>query len=150
MVAMVIYLFFCMRLNTLAFRCLEMSGVSKFCKEQLATLAKACVSVVRAAGLEGSSLSFRHPVMSNQQTQQPASFPLPGTVWQKWEELREKLPEIKDNIIIRWLTDQGSLKGSTGRVLYRGLQRVLDLGALGGLVGVPCGVSGGLLWLRFM
>lgn len=122
-----------------------MSGVSKFCKAQLATLAKTCVEVVREAGLEGSSIAFRHPVMATPAPHQPDTFPPQETVMQCWETLRECLQEISDNIIIRWLTERGSLKGSTGRVLYRGLQRVLDLGALKGLVGAPCGDDGGIL-----
>jgi len=127
-----------------------MSGVSKFLKAQLVTLAKTCVEVVREAGLENSPIAFRHPVLPTPSTQQPVTFPGPETAWLEWETLRGKLPEFGDNIIIRWLTEEGSLKGSTGRVLYRGLQRVLDFGALGGLNGVPCGANGGLLWLRFM
>lgn len=127
-----------------------MAGVSKFCKAQLATLAKTCVEVVREAGLEGSELAFRHPVRAIPAPHQPGAFPPPETVWLGWEALRENLPELSDNIIIRWLKEKGSLKGSTGRVLYRGLQRVLDLGALGGLVGVPCAVEGGPLHLRFL
>lgn len=122
-----------------------MSGLRK---PQLVSLAKACVEVVREAGLVGSPIAFRHPVRSTQD-QQPGMFPPPETVWLEWETLRGQLPEISDNIIIQWLSDKGSLKGSTGRVLYRGLQRVLDFGALGGLFGLPPGDSGGLLFLKF-
>ena len=128
----------------------RLSGVSKFCKAELATLAKTCVEVVRQAGLEGSELAFRHPVMAAPAPHQADTSPPPETVWQGWEALRDNLPELSDNIIIEWLRNRGSLKGSTGRVLYRGLQRVLDLGALSGLVGVPCGVGGGVLHLRFL
>ena len=127
-----------------------MAGVSKFLKGQLVTLAKTCVEVVREAGLENSPIAFRHPVLSSSSNQQPPMFPGPEAVWLDWETLRGKLPEFGDNIIIKWLTYESSLKGSTGRVLYRGLQRVLDFGALSGLNGVPCGANGGLLWLRFM
>ena len=126
--------------------------MSKFCKAELATLAKTCVEVVRQAGLEGSELAFRHPVMAAPAPHQAGTLPPPETVWQGWEALRDNLPEASDNIIIKWLRNRGSLKGSTGRVIYRGLQLsiVLDLGALSGLVGVPCSVGGGVLHLRFL
>ena len=123
--------------------------MSGFRKAQLVTLAKTCCEVVREAGLEGSPLAFRHPVRSTPQPPQPGTSPPPGTVWLAWEPLRATLPELSDNVIIKWLKDKRSLKGSTGRVLYRGLQRVLDFGALGQLSGSPCGVDGGLMWLRF-
>ena len=71
---------FCARHSGQAFRCLDVSGVSKFCKAELATLAKTCVEVVRQAGLERSELAFRHPVMAAPAPHQAGTLPPPETV----------------------------------------------------------------------
>eukprot|EP00904_Undaria_pinnatifida_P014051 jgi/Undpi1/9777/HiC_scaffold_27.g12233.m1 len=84
-----------------AFRCLEMSGVNKFCKAELVTLAKTCVEVVRQAGLEGSEFAFRHPVMAAPAPHQAGTLPPPETVWQGWEALRDNLPDLSHSIIIK-------------------------------------------------
>ena len=118
-------------------------------KDRLVDLARACMEVVRDCGLVGSPIAFRAPVSSNPAAAQLPDQSPPETDWLEWETLREYLPELNDHIIISWLSSKGSLRGATGRVLYRGLQRVLDLGALSGLKGKPCGFNGGILWLKF-
>ena len=139
----------CVRLENQMFRCMEMSGLSGFLKAQLVTLAKACIEVVTDDGLAGSATAFRQPRSSSPPETQPGTFPPPETISHGWQSLREFLPEINDSIIISWLRSKGSLKGDTGRVLYRGQERVLDLGSLGSLFGAPSGEEGGLLWLKF-
>ena len=95
---------FCARQSGQAFRCLEMSGVSKFCKTELATLAKTCVEAVRQAGLEGSDLAFRRPVMAAPAPHQPGAMPPPETVWQSWEGFETTCQNLATAcIIIKWL-----------------------------------------------
>lgn len=123
--------------------------MSKLNKDELVVLIRRTIKVLHQCGLVGSPIAFRAPVLSNPPAPPPGTSPPPETAWLGWKTLREYLPEISDNIIVAWLSNAGSLKGTTGRVLYRGLQRVLDLGALGGLTGSPCGDNGGLMWLKF-
>ena len=112
-------------------------------RNQLVEVAQQVVQVVQEAGLLGSPNAFRMPQGSSQH----GAFSQPPDGWLEWEQLREGLPEIGDAIIIAWLTQKGSLAGDTGRVLYKGLQRVMDLGTLGALRGIPCGEGGGILHL---
>lgn len=127
------------------FRCLEQAGTTSFLKPKLLSVAKGVVQVVEQSGLVGSSLVFRMP----QQDAAAGGLGQPSDGWLDWEPLRAQLPELAgDTIIIAWLRARGSLIGDTGRVLYRGMERVLDLGALGWLSGIPCGENGGTLHLR--
>lgn len=130
---------------TQPFRCLEMAGTAAFLKAQLLDVAKGIVRVVGESGLVGSSLAFRMPVQ--QATQDGLEQPSDG--WVGWEPLRAHLPEFAgDALIVAWLRSRGSIIGDTGRVLYRGMERVLDLGALGWLSGIPSGEDGGTMYLR--
>lgn len=126
-------------------RCFEQAGTRAFNKPDLLAMAKGFVKVIEQCGLVGSSLAFRRP----QETDPQKGLSQPADGWMDWGSLRECLPEFAgDAIIIAWLRRTGSLVGETGRVLYRGLERVLDLGALDWLSGIPTGEHGGTLHLR--
>lgn len=115
-------------------------------KADLLEVARSFVKVIERCGLVGSSTAFRTP----QQYAPSSKLVQPADGWLGWEPLRTYLPEFAgDAIIIAWLRQSGSLAGDTGRVLYRGMQRVLDFGALGALSGIPPGDDGGILHLRF-
>ena len=137
------------RLQTQPFRCNEQSGTSSLRKAGLVAMVPNCIKVVTAAGLAGSLLAFRPPVVTTAPVQQSDTYLPPTAVWLAWEELRDSLPDFPDSVIIGWLMETGSLSGETGRVLSKGLRRVMDLGALGVLLGAPCGDDGGVLWLKF-
>lgn len=112
-------------------RCFEQAGTRTFNKPELLAMAKGCVRVVQRSGLVGSSLVFRRPQQADPDSGLTTQ---PSVGWLNWEALRDHLPEFAgDAIIIAWLRKTGSLVGETGRVLYRGMERVLDLGALGWL-----------------
>lgn len=114
-------------------------------RDTLLDMAKGCVKVVERSGLVGSSMVFRRPQESDPKLQ--LSQPADG--WLDWKSLREHLPEFSgDCIIIAWLRKTGSIVGETGRTLYRGMERVLDLGALDWMSGIPCGENGGTLHAR--
>lgn len=134
------------RVHLQPIRCLDNAGTSSWRKDALVQLALQVLQVLEKTGLVGSVTAFRAP----QQYTQSGAFPQPADGWMEWEHLRAGLPEFAgDAIIIHWLRQRGSIGGSTGRALYRGLQRVMDLGALGALRGIPpCGEGGGTLHLR--
>lgn len=127
-------------------RCFEQAGTSTMRRAELLELATNFVGVIEQSGLVGSSTAFRKA----QQHGTQKTLLQPDDDWMGWEPLRTHLPEFAgDAIIIAWLRERGSLVGDTGRVLYRGMQRVLDFGALGALSGIPPGEDGGILHLRF-
>lgn len=131
--------------DTQPIRSLEQAGTSALNRPGLLAMAKGCVKVIEQSGLVGSSMVFRRPQEPDPQT----GLSQPALGWVGWELLRDQLPEFAgDAIIIAWLRKTGSLIGDTGRVLYRGMERVLDLGALDWLSGIPCGENGGILHLR--
>lgn len=136
-----------MRIPRQPIRCLDHAGISSWRRDELVELAVQVVKVLEQSGLVGSTTAFRTP----QQYSEPGGFTQPTDGWMEWEQLRGGLPEFTgDALIIQWLRQVCSLDdhSSTGRVLYRGLQRVMDLGALGALRGRPCGEPGGVLHLR--
>lgn len=116
-------------------------------------LATKVVRVVTRARLIDSELATRQPLRRASQEERLVSrlpgLPRPECWVNDWEALKLHLPEMGEAVIVAWF-QQGSPQldiGLTSRVLYRGLQRMMDLGVLRGLRGVPCGL-GNILWLR--
>lgn len=116
-------------------------------------MATKAVIVVNRARLINSELAMRRPFVRSTSAERIQSR-LPDLpqedCWVKdWKDLRTDLPEMSEAVIVEWF-QQGSPQLNvclTSRVLYRGLQRTMDLGILSGLWGVPCG-PGNILWLR--
>ena len=116
-------------------------------------MATKAVKVVNRARLINSDLAMRLPFQRSTLEERIQSrlpdLPQADCWVQKWEDLRTDLPEMSEAVIVEWF-QQGSPQLNvclTSRVLYRGLQRTMDLGILIGLRGVPCG-PGNILWLR--
>eukprot|EP00904_Undaria_pinnatifida_P003200 jgi/Undpi1/12881/HiC_scaffold_7.g02547.m1 len=137
------------------FRCLESSGVGAFNKHELVEMARAVVDVVSKASLVNTDPAMRPPVKSRTTTGETLRRRLPDLLaaecWiHDWEILRSDLPQMSETTIMAWFQRCSSLQvdiEEASRVLYRGLQRMMDLGALKGLRGVPC-KRGNILWLR--
>ena len=137
------------------FRCLESSGVGAFNKHKFVEMARAVVDVVSKASLVNTDLAMRPPVKSCTTTVETLRRRLPelpaAECWiHDWEILRSDLPQMSEATIMAWFQRRSSLQvdiDEASRVLYRGLQRMMDLGALKGLRGVPC-KRGNILWLR--
>lgn len=120
-----------------------------------------CAKVVEESGLAGSRLLFRAPAVSTtpEDTLREVmpDLPPPGAHWsQNYATLRPYLPEMQEAVILAWLSLDQSRKnwehppaqgGSEqppkweppARVLARGMERVMDLGALKGLMGTFVG-----------
>lgn len=114
-------------------------------RSEQVTLAKGFVAVLKQTGLVGSAIAMRLPPG----LATPDDLIQPSDGWLGWEALRPGLPEFMgDTVIVAYLRRKGSLVKETGRALYRGLERVMDLGAVAGLYGVPCGELGSTLHLR--
>lgn len=68
------------------------------------------------------------------------------------DELLEILPEVAESVIADWLTGGRDVDNRSTRVMYRSMQRAMDLGAAGGLSGSLMlnanGSGSGVMWLR--
>ena len=140
-------------LDVQQFRCFESSGLSTAKKATLLELAKKAVRVVNRARLVDSELAMRRPFKRSTKEEilrrRLPDLPAQECWVDNWESLRIDLPEMSEAVIVEWF-QQGSPQlniGSTSRVLYRGLQRTMDLGVLRGLRGVPSG-PGNIMWLQ--
>ncbi|CAN0356168.1 unnamed protein product, partial [Scytosiphon promiscuus] len=132
------------------FRCLDNAGTSGYNKNLLCTLATDVVRLIRNSGVIGENLAFRHPIPDLRLfgEKEKATMPeLPAVCLRitEWVALRRYLPEISKSVIVGFLQEVNPLASEDTRVWYRGEQRVLDMGNLSRLWGVPS--KAGEMWL---
>ncbi len=134
-------------------------------------VAQLCAKVVTESGLSGNRLLFRQPQMETTPESTPEStlqevlpdLPPPGDHWSKDPAiLRPHLPEMQEAVILAWLclgqsrknwesppaqdgTEQPPRWEPPARTLARGMERVMDLGALQGLMAT---FVGNILYVR--
>ena len=136
-------------IQTTAFQELEQAGVSNLSKERLSALANTCIQVVRECGLVNRPLAFRAPVGSKTARATIALFSGRGNCI-KWMANVTGIPTRYERQHHHQLAFKKRLPPwGNGTCAVLGLQRVLDLGALRGFVGSPCGPEGGTFWLDF-
>ena len=109
------------------------------------------VNVVALSGVANTSLTVRDPRTASSTPQETLRRRMPQIpdplLWvNDWQDLRDDLAEMHEVTIVAWFRKHFPMVGATSRVLYRGMQRVMDLGAVHSLRGVPCGY-GDILWL---
>lgn len=136
-------------------------------RASMVKLPQLCSKVVHDSGLTGTRLLFRKPaaVMKPEERLKEVMLDLPpaGEHWSTdYESLRPHLPEMQEAVVLAWLCLDQSQKNwddsperngwmppqrwqAPARVLARGMERVMDLGALQGLIGT---FVGNILWLR--
>ncbi|CAM9923246.1 unnamed protein product [Ectocarpus fasciculatus] len=134
-------------------RGLERAGVSGENKATLVNLAQRVVEVMGGLSVTDDNLLFRSPVevATHAETLDREMPDLPDEAeWLKDHmELREVLPELSETVVIDHLSTKDTSVNRRSRNLYRGMQRVMDLGCLDGLEGVPPPPFGGTSWIRF-
>ncbi|CAM9908416.1 unnamed protein product [Ectocarpus sp. 6 AP-2014] len=132
------------------FRCLDHAGHSAYLKGPLAELAGQVVAMIKKCGLLNSNQAFRHPVpdLSSFQDKERMAMPeLPGprSRIRGFEHLQQHLPEMSKSVILQFLRQVNPISGEGSRVWYRGMQKVMDMGNLNRLWGVPA--KNGLMYL---
>lgn len=137
------------------FRCLERTRVSSANKAQLVVMAENVMRVVGSLVCCDERRHLRAGVDETSRLQRRRAYMPDLPAERFWItdhlQLKDKLPEIHETVIISWLSGMEPTSDGgtyTSRNLYRGMQRALDLGGLEGLSGVPCPAEGGHLWLR--
>lgn len=131
---------------------MEKAGVGALKKAQLVSLLKdVSLMVERTPTLEARHL-YRESVR-DESPQERLQRNMPGIpeegLWVSDHlELRGKLPELSEAVIIAYLSGEAGSGAEMSRNLYRGVQRAMDLGGLDGLSAVLSPDTGGVLWLR--
>lgn len=135
------------------YRCVEKAGVCDLRKAELVSLLKDLTTTVDNLPVVEDRLIFRERerVEDTQERLQRhmAGIPDEGLWISDHLKLRGNLPELSESVIIAYLSAGGAVPGDEmSRNLYRGVQRAMDLGGLGGLSAVLPPDTGGVLWLR--
>lgn len=148
----------CVPFSTQNIRCLERSGISGDGKRELVDMAGNVMRMVQAVDPSSPRyhLLFRPP-REDATFAEKLKFVMPEMPQREFfitdtDQLIETLPEVAESVIAEWLTGGRSVDTRSTRVLYRGMQRAMDLGAAGGLSGVLVwhedGSSSGVMWVR--
>lgn len=133
-------------------RGLERSGVTGEKKDQLVALADKVRQVLGSLRIEDNDMLLRRPpehttreaILARRMPNIPSVH-----AWNTdLSRLRPHLPAVSEAVIVDHLSSTESTS-TMSRRYYRGMRRVLDLGSVKGLWGIPCPRSGGILWLRF-
>ncbi|CAM9880628.1 unnamed protein product, partial [Ectocarpus fasciculatus] len=124
------------------FRCLDNAGTSGYLKGPLAELAQQVVAMIKKCGLLNSNQAFRHPVpdlgsFKDKERMVMPDLPGPCSRINGFQHLQQHLPEMSKSVILQFLQQVNPISGEGSRVWYRGLQKVMDMGNLNRLWGVP-------------
>ena len=116
------------------FRFMERAGVSDFTKSKLVIMAEAAREMCKSKSLQANPFLVRKPVQDGTATISEKRTPPNPEQWDRdWTKLKANFPITQMGVIAEWVWEKCPGEEIAKRILERGFQRALDLGALKGL-----------------
>lgn len=106
--------------------------------------------LIKAARVLDTNLAFRHPLPDTSSFEEKEKIIMPDLPGlhrriRDWQVMRRYIPQIEKSFILLFIQRVNPLAGEGSRVWYRALQRMMDMGSLSGLWGVPA--KDGIMWI---